>query len=739
MRKLMYVTIGFAAACGLMVYTENTKVRLICAAAVLLVGAAAGKDPKPVQRALLVLLGCMAGWFWFGQYQTHYLQNAISLDGRTEYVEIRASDYSFETKYGSAVDGSIQIEGKPYQVRVYLRKNWSITPGDYLYGEFRFRITTKDGMETATYHQGKGIFLLAYQAGAASYVDYAPTRRDTPALLRQRIKEVLEKTFSEQDAAFAKALLIGDTNDLDYETLTDFSISGIRHILAVSGLHVSILFALVSAITFRQRFLTALAGYPALLIFAAAAGFSPSVTRACIMSALMLLAVLVNQEYDGPTALSFAVLVILVANPLAVTSVSLQLSAVSVAGIFLFHPLIHKWVLSRFGDLKGNKGKATLANWLASSISVSLSAMILTIPLSAWYFGVVSLLAPVTNLLVLWVISFIFYGIIAVCLLSVVLPSAAAFLAKLLSWPISYVLWTADTMAEFPLAAVYTKSPYIVIWLVFIYLLLAVFLCSGRRKPALFSLCAAAGLCAALTFGWKSADPSEVCFTVLDVGQGQCLLFQTEGKTYMVDCGGDSDTETADLAAETLLSQGIFRLDGLILTHFDWDHDGALAHLLSRVKTDLLILPPGAEELKNQLSGTILCPEDVVTLQAGSAKITVYPPVFPEKREEMNLCILFDTEKCDILVTGDLYAREERELLLQYSLPDVDILVAGHHGSKYSTCEEFLAAVQPETVCISVGADNSYGHPAPELLDRLEMQGCSIFRTDLQGTILIRR
>ncbi len=739
MRKLMYVTIGFAAICGILVYVESNKLRLICLGILLLIGAIAGKDPKPVQRAFLVFLGCIMGAAWFRLYDTRYLQPAVKLDGTTQFVEIRASDYSKETRFGSGVSGTIQLEGKPYQVWVYLRKNWEITPGDYLYGQFRFRVTTSDGAESATYHQGKGIFLLAYQNGAASYVDYAPTRRDTPALLRQEIKVLLGAAFPPDTASFAKALLLGDTADLDYETLTNFSISGIRHILAVSGLHVSILFALISTVTFKQRFLTALAGFPALLIFAAAAGFSPSVTRACIMSALMLLAKLVNKEYDGPTALSFALLAILLINPLAITSASLQLSVASVAGIFLFNPSIHKWVISQFGELKRGRIKAVCANGFASSISVSLSAIILTTPLCAWYFGSVSLVSPLTNLITLWVVTLIFYGIMAIGILYGILPTMAAIAAKLLILPIRYVLYVADFFAGISFSAVYTQSGYIIAWLIFVYLLLAVFLCCGRRKPIFFSGCAAAGLCMALAVSWMQTDPSEVTFTVLDVGQGQCLLFQSEGKTYMVDCGGDSETETADLAAEVLLSQGITQLDGLILTHYDWDHDGAAANLLSRIDAKLLILPPGEDALKLQISGNVLCPEAPTTITAGGTEITVFPPEFTENNEEINLCILFDTEKCDILVTGDLYAKEEQALLQAAQLPNVDILVAGHHGSKYATCEELLAAVQPEIVCISVGEGNSYGHPTPELLERVEAHGCTIYRTDTQGTIVIRR
>jgi len=100
---------------------------------------------------------------------------------------------------------------------------------------------------------------------------------------------------------------------------------------------------------------------------------------------------------------------------------------------------------------------------------------------------------------------------------------------------------------------------------------------------------------------------------------------------------------------------------------------------------------------------------------------------------------LFDTEKCDILITGDRDGFGERSLLRNVDIPKVDVLVAGHHGAKNSTCQELLEAVRPEIVCISVGEGNPYGHPAPELLERLAEFGCAVYRTDQNGTITIRR
>lgn len=739
MRKLMYVTIGFAAACALcVVFGRNTAFLPGAAAAALAFGLMRKKHPW-IYRLALVFMGCTVGMAWFFRYDRSYLNAAAALDGATSGMSLRVTDYSYETGYGRAVDGTIRLQGKIYQVKAYLDAGNALEPGQQLTGEFRFRFTTPDGAEEGTYHAGKGIFLLAYQRSDVTVSQAPPDWLDVPARLRHWLKDTLKSCFPEDTYPFAKALLIGDGSDLTYGVDTDLKISGIRHIVAVSGLHVSILFTLVSMVTLKKRWLAALAGFPVLLLFAAVAGFTPSVTRACIMSALMLLALLLDKEYDGPSALSFAVLVMLVCNPLTITSVSFQLSVGSVAGIFLFAGRIRSWLVSLCAEQERNSLKGMLVRWFTSSVSVSLSAIVVTTPLCAWHFGTISLIGVVTNLLTLWVISFLFYGIMGVCVLFPLLPQGAALLARGLSVPIRYVLWMAGVLADVPMAAVYTESIYITAWLVFAYVLLAVFLADRHRKPLQLGSYAALGLCLALLLSWAEPMLDDVRFTVLDVGQGQCLLFQTEGKTYMVDCGGDSDRGSADLAAQTLLSQGITRLDGLILTHLDRDHAGGAENLLSRMETALLVLPPVPSELARKTEGEVIYASQELMLDAGGAVIRIFPPTFPGNSNENSLCILFETEKCVILATGDRNGFGERSLLRSADIPDVDILVAGHHGSKNSTCEELLAAVRPEIVCISVGKDNSYGHPAPELLRRLADCSCAVYRTDRQGTITIRR
>ncbi|MBQ7415539.1 MAG: DNA internalization-related competence protein ComEC/Rec2 [Oscillospiraceae bacterium] len=747
MRKLMWFTIGFGAACALGAYVFCHWAIAIAALVLSIAFLFLIRKWKHFRIFAAVLLGIALGMGWFCAYDAMYLRDARQTDGQILELYAEATDYSYKTDYGSAVEARVSINGKPYSVILYLKDHKELLPGDHVTGEFRLRYTA-GGMEEPTYHRGNGIFLLAYPKGDAVYEE-APSISDAhfPAVLRQRLLTALDRAFPEDTAYFAKALLLGDRSDVSYEVTTSFKVSGISHIIAVSGLHVSILFAVIALLCGRRRYLMALIGIPVLLLFAAVAGFTPSVTRACLMQSLMVLALVFNREYDPLTALAFAVICMLAVNPVVITSASFQLSVGCMAGIFLFSKRITGWIdgFSFWKDWKGKNIKTRIRSWISSGVGVTVSAMFFTTPLVACYFGAVSLISIVTNLLTLWVVSFCFYGIIAVCLLSFVWTQGAALLAWCVSWLIRYVVTAAKLLSSIPLAAVYTKSIFIVLWLVLVYLLIFVFLLSKNRQPFVLICCGVMGLCLALVLSWMEPLTDDTRMTVLDVGQGQCIILQSNGKTYLVDCGGDRDAEAADLVAETLLSQGISRLDGVIVTHYDRDHAGGVGYLLSRVSADAVFLPDSADEdeilqtILPYCSGREIYVNEDMLVQWEQGEITVFAPILSTSDNESGLCVLFRDENCDILITGDLSSLGEKLLLREKELPDLDALVAGHHGSKSSTCEELLAATMPEYAFISVGKDNYYGHPHADVIGRLERIGCFVYRTDEDGTIIFRR
>ena len=750
MRKLMWFSVGFAIACGIGAYLLTdiwmlgAAIPAGIAATVLLI---LGIRKKSRRIPGVILLGCCVGFLWIYLHDQYYLAVAREYDGQVVTTSVKITDYSYDTDYGVAADGKLILNEKSFRARIYLYGDAFLEPGDTVEADFRLRLTAAGGAKESTHHQGEGIFLLAYADEDTVNVKKNPENSEFfAAKLRRKIVGLLEASFPEDTRAFATALLIGDTSGIEYQTDTALKISGIRHVVAVSGLHISVLFSFLYQFAGKRRFLTALICLPVRFAFSAVAGFSPSVTRAVIMQSLTILALLFNREYDPPTALSFSALVMLAVNPLAVTSVSLQLSAGCMIGIFLFSEKISSYLLSekRLGPAKGKSVKARLARWFAGSVSVSVSAMAVTIPLSAYYFGTVSIIGILTNLLTLWAVSLIFYGIMFVCVASAVVLPLGQLAAWLISWLMRYVTVTAGIMAKFPLAAVYTDSVYIVFWLLFAYLLLAVFLLTKKKQPGLLAGCLTAGLLLAVGLSWVEPKLENYRITVLDVGQGQSILVQSEGEYYLVDCGGDSGKIAADAAARALLSQGVTHLDGVILTHYDDDHAGGVEMLLSRIDADTLYLPDMDREndickrLYEVYTERIHWITDQAEIRNGELKISLFPGENPEDDNESSMCILFQRKNYDILITGDRSAVGERQLLRAAELPELELLIVGHHGSGSSTSFDLLEATRPKAAAISVGAGNSYGHPDMDVLKRLYLFNCGVYRTDLDGTIIFR-
>lgn len=752
MRKLMWFAIGFCAACilGVAAYSlwEYTHwlllgAFLLCAGLLL-----ASKWLPFLKRPAVVSFGLVVGLCWFSLYDGAYLDASRNLDGKTVEATLEISDYAMETDYGCSVSGNLELHGKTYQTSLYLNDSLKLKPGDRVSGIFRFRFTFEGGQSDPTYHPSEGVFLLAYQSGIISVesCDEIPARH-FPAKIRREMENRIDKFFSQDTAPFAKALLLGNRYGLDYETNTAFKLSGLSHVVAVSGLHVSILFSLLYLVTARKRLFLFLLGLPMLLLFAAVTGFTPSVVRACIMQALVLLALLLDKEYDPPTALAFSGLVMLICNPTVILSISFQLTMTCMIGIFLFSEPIRNWLssLTIFSDLKGKSLIKKMKRWFVTSVSVSASATVFTTPLVAYHFGAVSLISLLSNLLLVWMVNGIFYGI----MLSCALGTASVFLGRLVGWlfalPIRIFIGVAKLLAKFPLAAVYTSSIYIVLWLVFAYILLAVYLLLRKKKPLLLGSLCIISLCVALMASWAEPLMDSCRVTVLNVGQGQSILLQSQGKSFLVDCGGDTDAASADAAAEALLSQGVSRLDGLIVTHYDEDHAGGIVNLLGRVPADRVFLPEFEEgvQLRQEIesiaaTGVYVVNKDL-SLTFGDGKISIFAPETPKLENECSICVLFQTKNCDILITGDRGLLGEKLLLSRTELPKLDVLIAGHHGSNTSTGMELLERTEPEYVFISVGERNRYGHPGKELLVRLDMIDCTIYRTDQHGTIIFRR
>ena len=243
---------------------------------------------------------------------------------------------------------------------------------------------------------------------------------------------------------------------------------------------------------------------------------------------------------------------------------------------------------------------------------------------------------------------------------------------------------------------------------------------------------------------WKRGQME---LTMLDVGQGESVILTSGGETALVDCGSSNSYKVpGGLAADTLHSMGVRELSAVVVTHYHADHTNGLYEVLRRIPVQTIYLPDIEDEygVRERLVSlaeekgaqvTYVTKETADTL--GDTVLTIYPPVQSGgDLNELGLTALASAGDFDLLITGDMSGSTEKKLVETYALPNIEVLVVSHHGSRYSSNIRFLKAVTPEAAVISVG-DNNYGHPSEETLQRLLAVGADIWRTDQQGTIRI--
>lgn len=747
MRSLLWFSIGFAIGVGISVswlWRAPLCILFLIFSGTALLGFILERKLNCVKIPARIFLGVAIGFCWIFVLQILYYQPLSHIDGVTDFYEITATDFSQKSLYDYEVDGFTVVNGKPYRLRTYLKSDLQLNPGDQVKGEFRIRATTPGGLKESGYYQSNGIYLMGSQKGEVSVhrAEHTPVY-GIPAVIGHKLKSVMEEIFPGDVYPFAKALILGDTDSLDFETDFAFKTSGIRHIVAVSGLHVAFLYALAAHLIGGHKWRLLIAVSPLLLIFAAVAGFSPSVCRASIMLFLMMLSEAIHWEYDPPTELAFAGLVILVVNPFTIQSAGFQLSVASVAGIILFSRKIYSRLVKVLKCEKGKERKKQFLRSMCASASITLGAMSLSTPISVYYFHSVSIVGVITNLLVLWVVSFAFCGVIVASLLGLLYLPVGIIAGKVVALPLRYVLFIAKSISKFPYSAVYTQNIWILIWIILCYALIAMLvLCRRRWKHYLIT--AALSLIAAITLGAIPARTDNLRLTVLDVGQGQSILLQSRGKTYLVDCGGTNGSTPATQVIQTLYSQSIFHIDGVILTHSDSDHTNGLENIMSVMPVESVYFSSSdvwwaADHLQYGNGYTISVVDKSMRISMPEGNITLLTSPHVKSDNENSMGILFESDDCAILITGDRGKSGEKALLKYNAIPDVDVLIAGHHGSKNSTNDLLLDTVQPEMIIVSAGRNNSFVHPAPEMLERAENHGCEVRRTDLQGTILFRR
>ncbi len=707
---------------------------------------------RRMTAGVLLCLGAAAALLWCGCFRAVLFAPAEALDGRRTQVTAVLIEEATAAPFDALAPCWVLQAGKlPVKATLYADETLlDLAPGDRVTAVCDCSKTALLEETRLTDQVTRGIFLELIVRGPVE------VRRGSgtpwwclPRWWGQKLARSIGAALPGDVSGFLTALVTGDKAGLDPGVKTDMARAGISHLMAVSGMHICFLVSLLTFFTGYDPRRRALVCLPVLAFFALAVGATPSVLRACLFQLSFMLAQLLGREEDRWTTLLGALALLLLLDPFSAANIGLQLSFGAVAGIGLVTPRV-------FARLRRLHFRGTgpvvrrvdlLLTRLWQILAASLGAMVFTVPLSAYYFGTFSILATVTNLLVLPVALVLFVATLLVGLVGMVLPGLAAALGAAVALLGRYVLWVVRTLAAIPYCAVTLQSPCYLAALAGLYGqgLIALLWRSQRRRAWVFLLFAAVAVAGSLWFTRRSFFAHDFTAAVLDVGQGQSVLLTDHGETALVDCGGDSRTDPGDVCADYLGDRGEKRLDKLILTHYHDDHSNGLDALFRRLEVGEVILPKMDRDEETQLHILALARADGAkvtwldrdeTVPLGNAQLRVFAPLGTGGANEEGLSLAVRAGDFQMLITGDMNAVVEERLVNHADLGRCQVLVAGHHGSRYATGEPLLDAIHPETAIISVG-ENTYGHPDQTTLDRLARYGAEVYRTDCRGTVTI--
>ena len=747
-------TVGFSFAAGLFLTLLPWDGWQLYAAGALalasLLWALLGRGTPHLRRALLVLLPLMVSLLYFSAYRALVRQPVQALCGGEHDFSAAVCDWPEATERGAKV--TIRLHGLLGAKAVYYGDDdlLSLRPGDALSGTAWWNDVAAIGDGDLRQFSSRGVYALLYDRDTLT-VQPAPDMPlgYAPQYAAKALRDKLAQLWDDPSVlGFLTAELTGDKSLLPESDYVAMQETGLAHIFAVSGLHCAFLVTLLSLLIppTHRRTLCAVAS-AVLVFYMLLTGLSPSVARACVMQLFLLSAPLFRRGSDPLTSLAAALTVILLVNPYAVGSVSLQLSFAATLGMVLLSGRLYK---SFTGWYRGrNRAVRTALSFLAANLAATLGALVFTAPLTAYYFNILSLVAPLAGLLAVPAAGYAFMSAFVSALLGLVwtpLGHLAGYVPLLL---VKYILWAAHLLLAVPYHAVYFTNVYLRVWLLYVY---AAFLgCAvtpdGKRKYALASALTVLTLAACLWLNSRWQQYGAFRAAVLDVGQGESVALCSGSEAALVDCGSsNSYVDAGSVAADALQSAGIRRLSAVIVTHYHADHTNGLTEVLTRLPVDTLYLPDIEDEygvrdrlvsLAAHQGADVVFVTESTRIALGEAVLTVYPPLLTTgDLNEQGLTALATAGDFDLLITGDMAGQTEQLLAQTYPLPDVEVLVVSHHGSRYSSDESFLRAITPDNAVISVG-DNRYGHPAEETLRRLQAVGATVWRTDQQGSIRI--
>ncbi len=602
-------------------------------------------------------------------------------------------------------------------------------------------------------------------------------------LLRNHLSQTLAEVLPEPQASLAQGIILGMRGNIPPEVKADFIHSGTAHLLAISGLHLAIVVGMILSIGIglfgRRRYTYVWLALGTIWLYALITGMHPPVVRGAIMASLFLTAELLGRQRSAFTALAFAAAVMIGIDPQILWTASFQLSFLAMVGLIFIFPPLQAIGRKAVKTALGEDGVAvSVANFITDSFSVSLGAIIAVWPLVAYYFGIISFVAPLATFFALLALpGIIIAGALAGGLGLIALPAAQVI--GWLAWLfLSYMLLVVNGFAALPKAFVEVGLVDArLIWGYYSALSAAIWVNSHRRQTSILAtkslipvrsgIDKSTNLISKLPRKWiippllviailvsvaaatMPDDNLQVSF--LDVGQGDAILIQQGNQQVLVDGGPSPQAISLGLGKKMPFWDRTIEL--VVLTHPSADHVTGLVEVLNRYKVKQVLYPDldfksdiyeewlRLLEEKN-IKCTIAHAGQQIDLGEGVVMEVLNPPIplltGTESDVDNNGVVLrLSMGKVSFLLTADIMWEAEFEFIACRANLASTVLKVAHHGSDTSTTPEFLAVVSPQLAVISVGEDNPHGHPNPEVMARLiERIGLeNIYRTDERGTI----
>lgn len=590
---------------------------------------------------------------------------------------------------------------------------------------------------------------------------------------RDALGRGIERTLPEPETSLAQGLLLGRRSGLSDELLRAFNDTGTSHLIAISGYNVTLVAGLaIGAMAWLVgRRPAGLATLGIVAAYAMLTGASPPVVRAAIMGGLYVASGLIGRPGSAGPAIAAAAAGMAGAEPSVVHDPSYQLSFAATAAITWLAPALERQAWARVsGLLRGSEAARVL---VVEPATVTTAATIATGPLIALHFHRFSLIAIPANVLVLPLFP-LALGASFVAAVGGLIPGAASFLAWPAWMPLRAMTFAVETLARIPGAAVglsgfgswHAGAALAAVAAGAWWLAAQTPSSAAGEGPGLGPLAwrlakrafapspapwaTGALAVAALALGGAAAradGPPVLMLTALDVGQGDALLIETPSGAQLLIDGGPDGAVLAELGR--ILGPGDRSIDLVALTHPQEDHVAGLIEALARYRVGTIVVGPGT-------SGTGTAQAWLRAVRAEGAAVHVLTAPASVLLEDVRLDVLWPPPDVDdqnlnaaslvlrvryrdvtMLLTGDIQADTEAALVASGFDLRADVLKVAHHGSRTSTTPPFLDAVRPSVAVISAGERNRFGHPAPEVVERLEASGARVYRTDKDGRITI--